>query len=124
MMVSQDSSAGVAKINFCQLSPSEPQPRKRIRRIMALSSSFSLAPVEREQRIPVALGHLLTLTSVDLWPTALEEGLLIWIAMIVGERNNNQCYTFKFIYACTALSTEPLSDSVNYQDTTEGTGDK
>ena len=33
-----------------------------------------------------------------------------------------KCYTFKFIYACTALSTEPLSDSVNYQDTTEGTG--
>ena len=44
--------------------------------------------------------------------------------MIVGERNNNQCYTFKFIYACTALSTEPLSDSVNYQDTTEGIGDQ
>ena len=91
---------------------------------MALSSSFSLALVEREQRIPVALGHLLTLTSVDLWPSALEEGLLIWIAMTVGERNNNQCYTFKFIYACTALSTEPLSDSVNYQHTTEGTGDE
>ena len=85
MMVSQGSSAGVAKINLCQLSPSEPQPRKRIRRIMVLSSLFSLAPVEREQRIPVALGHLLTLTSVDLWPSVLEEGLLIWIAMTVGE---------------------------------------
>ena len=109
MIVSQGSSAGVAKINLWQLSPSEPQPRKHIRIIMALSSSFSLAPVEREQRIPVALGHLLTLTSVDLWPSALEEGLLIWIAMTVGKRNNNQCYTFKFIYACTALSTEPLS---------------
>ena len=58
--------AVVANINFCQLSPSEPQPRKLIRRIMALSSSFSLVPVEREQRIPVALEHLLTLTSVDL----------------------------------------------------------
>ena len=57
---------------------------------MALSSSFSLALVEREQSIPVALGHLLTLTSVDLWPSALEEGLLIWIAMILGERNNNE----------------------------------
>ena len=89
MMVSQGSSAEVAKINFCQLSPSEPQPRKRIGRIMALSSSFSLAPVEREQRIPVALGHLLTRTSADLWPSALEEGLLIWIAMTVRERNNN-----------------------------------
>ena len=44
--------------------------------------------------------------------------------MTVGESNNNQCYTFKCIYACTALSTEPQSDSVNYQDTTEGTGDQ
>ena len=69
MVVSQGSSAGVANIYFCELSPSEPQPRKRIRRIMALWSSFSLTPVEREQRIPVALGHLLTLANVDLWPS-------------------------------------------------------
>ena len=78
------------KHKFLSAEPSEPQPRKLIRRIMALSSSFSLVLVEREQRTPVALGHLLTLASVDLWPSALEEGLLIWIAMTVGERNNNQ----------------------------------
>ena len=65
MMVSQGSSSGVVKVNFWQLSPSEPQPRKLIRRKKALLSSFSLLTVEREQRISVALGHL-TLASVDL----------------------------------------------------------
>ena len=59
------------KHKFLSAEPSEPQPRKLIRRIMALSSSFSLVLVEREQRTPVALGHLLTLASVDLWPSAL-----------------------------------------------------
>ena len=77
--------------------------------------------------------HLLTLASVDLWPSvwllsALEEDLLILIAITVREIKNIMYHTWS-IYAFTAQTdncTEPLSDSINDQvpGTTDGPGDQ